>query len=64
MRISRKREDNLYSAICGKITDLRVVNQRTPLTPNEIDNRLFYLESEIWQEVIKALNLESREETR
>jgi hypothetical protein len=58
VRISETKASEVYAAISDPITDLRI-KQNRGMTIEEMDERLFNLQSEIWRKVHKALNLET-----
>jgi len=59
MKLSEERERKLYCAIAEKVMDLRVAIRMddTPPDKDELDLKLFNLESDIWKGVKAALNL-------
>ncbi len=59
MKISDKRQRNLYAAISGNIIDLRIEISRADKSGGkvDVDEKLFQLERSIWREVVKALNI-------
>lgn len=61
--MSEQKIKDVYQAISGAITDLRIKLTRCarsslPSEIADIDNELFELEIEIWQRVEQALNIE------
>ncbi len=58
MKLSDKKQGDLYNAIADPIIDLRVESQRG-LSIENMDSRLFNMQQEIWRRVHKALNLYS-----
>lgn len=64
MRMTMEKRSDVYGAIRGPITDLRLKVSRSdavlqePLIPRQIDDELLALEDAIWQRVKTALNLE------
>ena len=58
MKISEERKRNLYAAIAGNITDLRIITARGDKANVPIDKQLFDLEKDIWNEVVKVLGIE------
>ena len=62
MIISAKRHDKLYKAISDPIMDLRVINTKNRLmTVEEMDQKLFNLEMEIYRKIRDALDLHKNE---
>lgn len=59
MRISGEKRSELYNAFATRVMDLRIeLYRRKDLVDSEsIDARLFKLESEIWIDIKKALNI-------
>jgi|GEM_PF-6205663 len=57
MKLSEKKQTDLYSAIADPVTSLRIKKLRAN-DGNRVDDQLFALESEIWKRVCKALNLD------
>jgi len=60
MRISDKRAAAVYSAIADPITELRVSSYSGQHTLEEMDEKLFKLQQEIWWRLIEELNLETK----
>ena len=60
MKLSGEKKNNLYSAIAGKIMDVRVeLRTDSRLEDKEkLDARLFKLEQQIWSQVKTVLKLE------
>ena len=60
MKISEKRQADLYAAISSSFMDERVqVAKVERISSKEIDARLYNLERIIWRKVHRALNLDS-----
>lgn len=59
MKLSDKREEDLYNSIATPIMDLRVENQAGMLSVQDLDSRLYDMQKEIWKRTHKALNLKS-----
>jgi len=62
MRLSEKREMDLYSAIADTLVDLRIKLKTSDsrirmIKSDELDKELFDLDMRIWKKVKKALNL-------
>ena len=58
MRLNEKRKSELYNAISEPIMDVRITIQKYGSPSSEdIDSRLFRMQSEIWKRVHNALNL-------
>lgn len=59
MRLSSKKQSELYNVIASRIMDLRVELKQNPelIEIDALDSRLFNLEQEIWPGVKKALNI-------
>ena len=59
MRISEKKQSELYNEIAARIMDLRVELKMNPNLSDvdALDARLFKLEQEIWPDVKQALNI-------
>ena len=53
MRLSEKKKAELYAAIADPITDERI----RFYGHDELDEKLFNLQNEIWRRVCKTLNL-------
>jgi hypothetical protein len=65
MRLSERRVQRVYGAISDPIIQLRIAVSRAdaenrPMSPKELDERLFALEIAAWKGVRAALNLEAR----
>ena len=61
MRISEKKQSELYSAIREPIMDARIaVKHVNNLTEDNVDDMLFKLEQRVWREVKKTLNIEAK----
>ena len=61
MKLSEKRKSDLYSAVREPIMDMRLAAGRCDyIGSQEIDEKLFFLEREIWKQVKKALNLKEQ----
>ncbi len=59
MKLSEDKQARLYAAIADPIMDHRVLVKMQPMPNSEqLDERYFILQSVIWQQVHKALNLE------
>ena len=59
MKLSDKRQTELYEALAEPITQLRIRLQNGHLDSNQqMDRALFDLQSEIWRRVHEALKLE------
>ena len=59
MKMSYKKTSELYSSISDPVMDLRIEIGTHEITRNDLDNKLFKLQSKIWERVHKTLNLES-----
>lgn len=63
MRLSEKKQAELYHAIADEVMDLRMyVNKMRldcqPLSHDQLDEKLFSLQNSIWRRVHSVLNLE------
>lgn len=59
MKLSEKRQRELYDAIHEPTMDLRLKFTKShPPTTEQLDSLLFALEGQIWRRVRAALNLE------
>lgn len=60
MRISERKQQELYNSISLVLMDLRIKIQLEKIDNIDIDNELFKLESKIWDQVKKVLGLHGR----
>ena len=56
MKMSDKKIQRVYNAISENIVNLRIQNS-SGLSIEEMDEKLFKLQSKIWKDVVQALNL-------
>jgi len=54
--MSDKKIQRVYNAISENIVNLRIQNS-SGLSIEEMDEKLFKLQSKIWKDVVQALNL-------
>ena len=59
MRISDKKQTEVYNAISDPIMTERLAIEKRDMTKGELDARLLNLEIIIWRRVHAALNLQS-----
>lgn len=57
MKISEKKKTELYKAIHEPIMQLRI-RQNAGFSIEQMDEKLYALNNEIWKEVIKTLNID------
>lgn len=58
MKISNKKAAELYTTISKTIMDLRVELYDKTVTPQNIDEKLFHLEIQLWDRVAKVLDID------
>lgn len=59
MRVSEKKKSELYKALSEPIFQLRVyINNQNKPVKEDIDNKLFRLELDIWDSIAKVLGIE------
>lgn len=59
MRLSSKRQTELYTAISEQVMDVRIQLQNNPemREQEKLDSELFYMTNRIWADVKTALNI-------
>lgn len=57
MRISKQRHSELYKSLYEPIDDLRDRNYAAPFDIDEMDFELLKLQEEIYERLVKALNI-------